>query len=115
MKYENYLVPFNNKGYITFKLARGYKLEEDSRLAYCKMVDPETFNYAIIDVASGLYVIRATSKKKLLEAWKKKTSNPEFIEAIIKARKSDNYLKRIEELTAEKRIWRESGYLIEGR
>ena len=115
MKYENYLYVMNDNGVMTYKLARGYRLEEDSRLAYAKTIDPSQYSYMIIDVASGLFVIKATSKKKLFQLWNEKTSNPEFINAIIKARKTDSYLKRIEEINPEKKLWRESGYSIEGR
>ena len=115
MKYENYLVLSRFKGEVIYRLARGYKLEEDSRLAYCKFVDPDSQNYAIIDVATGLFIVKSTSKKKVFEKWNKASSDTEFIKSIMKARYTKTYLIRVEQLTAEKRIWRESGYLIEGK
>ena len=117
MKYENYLVLIRDtNGKITYKLARGYRLAEDENLAYCKLVEPVfRKNYMIIDRASGLFVITGTSKAKVLESWKEKSLSPEFINRIIDARMTRTYHERISEATKEKKIWRESGYIIEGR
>ena len=115
MKYENYLVLINNG---TYALARGYKFDNpEYGLAYCHFVDYEdsNFPYMIIDINSGLCVIKATSKKKLIDRWYKMTHETDIYNKLIDAKKKEFYPKRVLELNAEKKVWRESGYLIEGR
>ena len=68
MKYNNYLCRDINGG---FFLSRGTLLPDDNSLAIVKswsepVVKPR---YSIIDIATGLFVLRGASKKKLLEKW----------------------------------------------
>lgn len=113
MKYENYLVVVNDKGIITYTLGRGYRFEIPG-LAYAK-TEGFSENYVIIDIASGLFVMKATSKKKLFQKWTDRLQNDEaYLDRIEEARSKDFYLARVAECSLEKRIWRESGYSIEG-
>lgn len=67
--------------------------------------------FSIIDIRSGLFVLKNTSKKKLLEEWNSKLSIP-FIDAINHARNTDTYRERVRELQIEIDNWRKSGYSV---
>lgn len=107
----------NMKNYVCrkydgFFLGRGEPLQEDKSLAIVKswsepIVSPR---YSIIDIKSGLFVIRATTKKKLLEKWEKEKEV--LLLDIAKARNAKYYVDRCGELEAEVHIWRESGYKV---
>lgn len=112
MKCENYLIRLNNED---FALARGYKFEEGENLAIVRLsTSPLEFkgDYSIIDIPSGLKVIREKTKKKLLEKWIYKRDYFNILEAISKAREGSKYLDRVTELNNEKKVWRTSGYEI---
>lgn len=115
MKYENYLVLLTNGSYV---LARGYKFDDPKYgLAYCHFVDYKgsRFPYMIIDINSGLCVIKGTSKKKLMDTWYNRTHTMDIYYKIMVSKTTDYYLKCVIDLNAEKKLWRKSGYLIEGR
>lgn len=109
MTYNNYLCRTLDGG---FFLARGTLLQEDSSLAIVKSWSEPvvTPRYSIIDVATGLFVLRGNSKKKLLELWEER--KPNILNKIKDARDRNIYLERIIELNEEKRVWRTSGYEI---
>lgn len=120
MTYKNYLVRIKNDSFPNdFALGRGYKLEEEiDGLALVRIQDLQySFfeKYLIIDIASGLFVCKAKSKKKLLERWNQYKEDRDIMNLIIKAREKEIYLARIAEASLEKDLWRESGYKIEGR
>lgn len=73
-------------------------------------------DWSIIDIASGLFVLKDSSKKKLLQKWSDRISDPDrdFINAIIKARLTESYRKHVILKEDDVRVWRLSGYLIEG-
>ena len=111
MKYKNYLV-HNTRG---FQLSRGHIFEEGENLAIVRLASsPLEFKgeYSIIDIPSGLYVVHAKSKKKLLEKWNEKKEYSNIIDLIKRAREGSKYLDRVLELNNEKKIWRESGYEV---
>ena len=112
MKYNNYLVRTSKEG---FTLARGHEFLDTQvgGLAIVRLsTAPLEFTgcYSIIDVASGLYVITATSKKKLIQKWKDKIEYYNVEDSIKRSRETDKYLDRVLELNAEKKNWRNSGY-----
>ncbi len=122
MTYKNYLVRLNTSLGPTFLLARGHELEcPIEGLAIVRISDMSdsckfSGDYSIIDIATGLFVVRAKSKKKLLEKWNQKLDHyPNFALTINNARNTDKYPQRVAEASEEKRIWRECGYKIEGR
>ena len=119
MKYDNYLVRIAKTAELGFTLARGHVLEYEGQtiqgLAVVRLaVAPLEFlgPYAIIDINSGLFVIQAKSKKKLLEKWKDKIDYCNIEDRILEARKTDKYIDRVLELNNEKKNWRNSGYEI---
>lgn len=107
MKNKNYLCRKSDGG---FFLARGEPLPEDASLAVVSSWSEPivTPRWSIIDIASGLFVVRDTTKKKLLEKWEQVKDSK--ISAIKVARQTDFYLKSCESLEVEQHIWRESGY-----
>ena len=82
-------------------------LQEDNTLAVVRRWSEPIVNprFSIIDIASGLFVLRAISRKRLLELWEERKEN--LLPKIKDARKRDLYKTRCEELEAEKHLWRE--------
>ena len=109
MKYKNYLVRVNKEKFI---LCRGTALENDSSLAIVQGWSEHLpqFRYAIIDIASGLFVIRAHTKTKLLTKWSE--VKVEYYPRIESARVADRYHERCMDLEKEIGVWKESGYLL---
>lgn len=109
MKNKNYLCRTTDGG---FFLARGEPLQEDNSLAVVRSWSEPiiTPRWSIIDIASGLFVIRASTKKKLIEKWEevKEIKLPKIKDA----RERNIYKAKCEELEVEQHIWRESGYVI---
>ena len=95
-----------------FKLARGYVFDPEGRIAlvriYIDTEDKPKGDYFLIDIASGLFIIRNKSKNKLITDWENRLLD--LVPAIVKQRQTDTYFKRVIELNEEKRIWRNSGY-----
>ena len=113
MKKKNYLIANINGGY---NLAKGESFQcELEGLALVRFSIPNDNNvfkgdFAIIDIASGMFVTRSKSKKKLLERWE---AQKEFLlPRIVSARSLEKYKDRVEDLENEARIWRISGYEI---
>ena len=108
MKIINYLC----RTHEGFFLARGSLLPDDNTLAIVKSWSEPiiTPRYSIIDVASGLFILRDTSKKKLLEKWEQKKE--EIYPKLKPAREKDIYIQRVLELNEEKKVWRNSGYVL---
>ena len=69
-------------------------------------------DWSIIDVRSGLFVMKSYSRKKLLEAWTRRYSE-ELKSAIERVREKDNYKRSCHETLIEKENWRASGYEVE--
>lgn len=126
MKYKNYLYRIRNSKDPNqlFVLSRGYEFEVEglTGLALVRISSEEDStlfngNWSILDINSGLYVFENKSKKKLLETWNERFNNPDYdlINKILKARKTDSYIKAVLLLNDDKKLWREAGYLIEGR
>ena len=111
MKYDNYLIRFNNG---EFKLARGHKFDcAIDGLALVRVsTSPLEFtgDYSIIDIESGLFICKDKMKKKCVEKFERRNADNALIQAIKTARKSDTYQVRVFELNNEKQIWRQSGY-----
>lgn len=80
------------------------RMDENKELTFKGM-------FSIIDIRSGLFVMRDTSKKKLLEHYNARLS-ADFIEAINKARSTESYRERVRELQIEIDNWRKSGYSV---
>lgn len=122
-KYKYYLAKLfgsmdPNEGYL---LARGEEFESDyvKGLAIVRLADRNDnfiFNgvYSIIDIASGLKVFSAISRKRLLEIWEQRKDGDSLKEAIINARKKEGYSHLVEDTKEERKIWRISGYILEG-
>lgn len=107
-KLKNYLIRTSTG----FVLARGEELKDYSSIAIvtqCMEPIPAS-KFLIIDISSGLFIKRDSSKKRLIEWWNKHQN--EMIEKIYKARSEKIYMKRVDELNNEKRIWRQSGHEI---
>ena len=105
-KFKNYLIRTSNG----FLLARGEELKDYSSIAIvtqCMEPIPAS-KFLIIDISSGLFIKRDSSKKRLIEWWNKHQN--EMIEKIYKVRNEKIYLKRADELRNEKHIWRQAGY-----
>lgn len=99
-----------------FVLTRGDLLEDTiSGLALVRADENNDLTFkgtwSIIDIDSGLFVLRDTSKKKLLEKYNQKL-NYSLLEAIEKARSTESYRKRVGELQVEIENWRKSGYEV---
>ena len=114
MKNKNYLVAHTTalRG-ITYVLSRGNEFEyEGLALVHLYETNEDRPNgvWAIIDIASGLFISSAKTKKKLVERWNEMKQI--WIPRINGARKTESYGKRIRDLNEEKRIWRESGYVL---
>ena len=116
MKYNNYLVRTAKEG---FTLSRGHVFQIEGLqvegLAVVRLaIAPLEFKgvYSIIDIASGLFIIKANSKKKLIEKWENEINLKNLRNAILQSRKTDTYLTRVLELNEEKKNWRKSGYEI---
>ena len=113
MKYYNFLIKLRD----TYILGRGHYLEDDSSLAIVRSAPDKplefTGEWSIIDVATGYFLFKDKSKKKLLEKWSEKKDNQDFIQALAKARRTDSYIKVLAECSGEKASWRDSGYEIE--
>ena len=107
MKYKNYLV-IKGKG---FFVARGTPLQDDRTLAIVKSLnEPIIPKYSIIDIASGMFIKRGNSKKKLLEYWEE--NKERLTSQIYVSRTKDYYIVRVLELNEEKKNWRNSGYEV---
>lgn len=117
-KRQNYLVRLSNGSFI---LSRGTPFESEIEgLALVRIsTEPLVFDgdFSIIDINSGKYIVRAGTKKKLLEYWeiKQECYYPPIEERIAEIRKTDKYKESVILLNNEKKVWRDSGYLIEGR
>lgn len=120
-KRQNYLASLSDG---KFTLSRGTPFEakiEGLALVRTSSVitEPLVFDgdFSIIDINSGKFIVRAESKKKLLEYWemKQKCYEPPIEERIAEIRKTDTYKESVILLNNEKKFWRDSGYLIEGR
>ena len=116
MKYNNYLVRTRKDG---FTLSRGHVFDYEGRtidgLAIVRLATaPLEFKgiYSIIDIASGLFIITGTNKKKLLKLYEMKLKNANIENTILKARDSKLYIDRVLELNEEKKNWRKSGYEV---
>lgn len=71
-------------------------------------------NWAIIDIASGLFLTSSKSKKKTIERYEELKLTKDLKEAIKHAREGETYRKkRLPEMEIEKKNWRESGYNVE--
>ena len=128
MKKENFLARLrpsaNEDPNEYFILTRGERIEVEglTGLALVRASIPEDTlvfkgEWSIIDIDSGLFVIKDNSKKKLLEKWLYRLNNPDYdlVNRILKARLTDSYKKHKRLKEDEADIWRRSGYLIEGR
>ena len=117
-KTQNYLVALPDG---SFTLSRGTPFESKIEgLALVRIsTEPLVFDgdFSIIDINSGKFIVRAETKKKLLEYWKIKQECfcPPIEEKIVEIRKTDKYKESVILLNNEKKFWRDSGYLIEGR
>lgn len=116
-KRQNYLVRLSNGSFI---LSRGTPFESEIEgLALVRIsTEPLVFDgdFSIIDINSGKYIVRAGTKKKLLEYWEiKQACNYSLEKRIAEIRKTDKYKESVILLNNEKKVWRDSGYLIEGR
>ena len=113
-KYKYYLVRSLKDGFL---YARGEVFECDiPGLALVKTDLYKDLNFkgdwSIIDIKTGLYVLKNHSRQKLLEAFTRRDF--ELLKsAIEKARITDNYKKRSKEADKEKQLWRDSGYAVE--
>lgn len=109
MKYKNYLVRINKDQFI---LCKGTRLEDDSSLAIVTgWSEPlPDFKFAIIDIDSGLFVLRAHRRSSLLNRWK--ALKDDYHPRIEKARGTTIYHGRCMELEKEIEVWKESGYLL---
>lgn len=112
MKYKNYLVRTTKNDFL---LARGTEVEGYSNLAIVRLSSersPLVFDgvYSIIDIASGLFVVQAGSKKKCIEKFDYGLINNDLERRIIEARKSEKYLHRVFEANEERKVWRKLGY-----
>ena len=113
MKYEYFLIRTSNGG---FALARGHRIEDGSIAIVRRQSQPLQFDeeFSIIDVASGLCIIRGQySKKKLLERWEEFKKKDPVLISVERCRSKDIYKGRVEELNEEKRIWRQSAYEVQ--
>lgn len=102
MKYKIYLARLSDG---TFRLARGEDLNpfdvEGCAVVRLACVNGEEFNgsWAIIDVATGLNILRGgNSKKKLLEHWEEIKEERNLPNRIIEVRKSLIYKERCKEM-----------------
>ena len=116
-KRQNYLVRLSDG---SFTLSRGTPFEDKIEgLALVRIsTEPLVFDgdFSIIDINSGKYIVRAGTKKKLLEYWEiKQACNYSLEKRIAEIRKTDKYKESVILLNNEKKVWRDSGYLIEGR
>lgn len=109
MKYKNYLVRINKEKFI---LARGTTLSDDSTLALVQgWSEPlPDFKFWIIDIATGLFVVRGKTKPKTLAKFEE--YKPEFYSKIKGARTSVTYKDRCQALEEEVGVWKESGYIL---
>ena len=117
MKYKNYLVRMAKAGESLFLLGRGNEVEGYSDLAIVRIAserNPLVFDggYAIIDIASGLFVVSANKKSNCLDKFNYRLINNDLERRIIEARKGEKYLHRVFEANEERKVWRKSGYEI---
>lgn len=126
MKKENFLARLRvsedpNEYFI---LTRGERIEVEglTGLALVRASIPEDTlvfkgEWSIIDIESGLFVIKDKSKKKLLEKWLYRLNNPDYdlVNRILKARLTDSYKKHVRFKEDDANNWRRAGYLIEGK
>lgn len=122
-KYKYYLAKLfgsmdPNEGYL---LARGEEFESDyvKGLAIVRLADRNDnsiFNgvYSIIDIATGLKIYSAISKKRVLEIWEQRKDGDELKKRIINARKRVKYAQIVEIAKEQRKNWRKLGYPIEG-
>ena len=114
MKYKYYIVRTIKDGFL---YARGQVFEVDIKgLALVKSDEYKDLSFkgdwSIIDIATGLYLLKNHSRKKLLEAF----TNRDFEllkSATEKARKTDSYKKALKLAEDEKKVWRECGFAVE--
>lgn len=122
-KYKYYLTKLYGSMNPTgaYGIARGEEFEGDyvEGLAIVRLSDKHDnfiFNglYSIIDIASGLNIYSAISKKRLLEIWEQRKDGDGLKNRIINARKKERYSHLVEDTKEERRNWRNSGYILEG-
>ena len=111
MKSKNYLVRTNQY----FVLSRGSEFEcEIQGLALVHLYETNEDKpkgvWAIIDIASGLFVSSNKIRKELLARWE--VMKETWIPRVLGARQTERYGKRVLELHEEKKVWRESGYVL---
>lgn len=119
-KYKYYLVALHKWSGENYFYSRGEAFDSEyiEGLALVKIDEEKNLdfkgNYAIIDVASGLFVVSSKSKKKAIERYEELKKIKDLKEAITNARNGDTYKrKRIPEMEIEKQNWRASGYEVE--
>lgn len=120
MAKKYYLVSLIRDSEVIYYYARGEAFDSDyiEGLALVKIDIEKNLdfkgNYAIIDVASGLFLYSSRSKKKVLKFYEERKKAFNLKESIINARNGDTYRrKRIPEMEVEKQNWRASGYDVE--
>ena len=89
-------------------IARGYELEDDKTFAVI-LIDTTMgfeFKYSIIDIKSGLALVKAHSQKKLMEKYSELKSRYNYDDALLKARTGDNYRHFCELVELFKRTWK---------
>ena len=119
-KYKYYLVALHKWSGENYFYSRGEAFDSDyiEGLALVKIDEEKNLdfkgNWAIIDVASGLFVVSSKSKKKTLERYEELKKIRELKEAITNSRNDDTYKrKRIPDMEIKKQNWRASGYEVE--
>ena len=116
MKNKYYLVRTARDGYLLAKGGPFYQDEIEGlalvRADYVRGALSFKGDWSIIDIHTGLFVMKHYSKKKLLEAWTKKYSE-DFKELIERTRSKDYYKRTCHETLIEKENWRASGYEVE--
>ena len=100
-----------------FVLAKGDLFEsivEGLALVRLDKNNERTFKglWSLIDIQSGLFVLKAKTQKKLLEAWEGRMLERNWKTAIEHARETSSYKNRIKEMEVEVYNWRTSGYNI---
>ena len=113
MKNKNYLCRYYDGSYF---LSRGLPMEDDKTLAlvHAWSRNDLEFPWMVIDINSGTFVARGTTKKKCLINYNHRCEDPEYDIKfeILETRKTQRYKTLCEELEVEEHIWRESGYDI---
>ncbi len=89
-------------------IAKGYELEDDKTFAVI-LIDTTMgfeFKYSIIDIKSGLALVRAHSQKKLMERYNELKSRNNYQKCLSKSRSGDKYKQLCEMVTLFKRTWK---------